>query len=74
METCPMCIEEIEYDKYYILNCCKNNIHIDCLIKYIKHMKNTNCPYCMSNEIRLCADLMTYKKIQQILDLDYEYN
>ena len=45
---CPICFSNIEDDgSYYIMPCCKNKIHLQCLINwYSTHSNQTSCFMC----------------------------
>ena len=45
---CPICLSNIvENDPYYIMTCCNNKFHLQCLLNwYSRHSKQTTCFMC----------------------------
>ena len=48
---CPICFSNIvDDDPYYIMTCCKNKLHLQCLIDwYSAHSKQNTCFMCNQN-------------------------
>jgi hypothetical protein len=59
---CYICLDPISNDinaNTYILECCKNSVHLDCLQKwYNSNHTNPNCFICNQHN-NFCADLVT---------------
>lgn len=58
---CYICLDTISNDinsNTYILECCKNSVHLDCLQKwYNSNHSNPNCFICNQHN-QFCADLV----------------
>lgn len=69
---CYICLEYISGDSnsdIYILECCKNNVHLSCLKKWYTYNKSTaTCFICNQSE-PLCRDLVNIPN--EIVDNSY---
>ena len=48
VENCPICMDELTDGNIIILKCCKNKIHLKCIMKCIENSKY--CPLCRDVE------------------------
>jgi hypothetical protein len=58
---CCICFDPILPDisaNTYILKCCKNTVHLECLQKWYTNKTNVNCFICNQYE-SFCSDLIT---------------
>jgi hypothetical protein len=48
---CPICLSNItDIDPFYIMTCCKNKFHLQCLIQwYSRHLNQNTCFMCNQN-------------------------
>lgn len=52
--TCPVCLENFNDNNIIVVSCCKNKLHLECFMKWIKD--NETCPICR-NETNICEKI-----------------
>ena len=51
---CNICLDNTNNNDIVQVRCCKNYLHFDCLLNFIKSNKLFNCPICRNNRCILC--------------------
>jgi len=44
MDECPICLDELSTSQIAILDCCKKEIHVNCLVRCMS--QSMTCPMC----------------------------
>jgi len=72
LDECPICLEECDISNNVIikLDCCKKDVHIDCIKQWIMSIDNKNkkiCLLCRKNS-EIINDLYNNLNINSIID------
>ena len=60
---CPICFNEIENDEGILIpECCKNPVHLQCLMKWYENNKHTNVCFICQQENNFSIDIHCIKK------------
>ena len=64
METCTICLEDIDLNmRLYKMDCCKNYFHRSCIIEWLN--KSNTCPICRSVIHNIFYVKINYLKIKK---------
>lgn len=64
---CPICLNEIENDEGILIpECCKNPVHLQCLMNWYENNTNTNVCFICQQENEFSKDIHYIKKNVEI--------
>jgi len=58
MDECPICLDELSTSQIAILECCKKEIHVNCLVRCMN--ESMSCPMCRTR----------YQNLQCVQDVE----